>query len=208
MHRRASCGTRGAWLPGLCLTVVLTGGGCLTNPYTGRSQLLMMPASKDMQLGVQAYHQVLTDPQIKQSTDPRETVPVKRVVARVIEAAKQSKYADMAQQFAWEVTVIKDDKTVNAFALPGGKIAVYTGNLPGSEDGSWPGGRDGARGGACARASWRRAHEPKDGGQCREHSRGDGLGRQRRHASPVANRHGRSRSRHPSGRLAPLQPHP
>ncbi len=33
----------------------------------------------------------------------------------------------MAQQFQWEVTVIKDDKTMNAFALPGGKIAVYTG---------------------------------------------------------------------------------
>ena len=33
----------------------------------------------------------------------------------------------MAQQFQWEVIVIKDDKTMNAFALPGGKIAVYTG---------------------------------------------------------------------------------
>ncbi|MBI3357052.1 MAG: M48 family metallopeptidase, partial [Nitrospirae bacterium] len=33
-------------------------------------------------------------------------------------------------QFQWEVTVIKDDKTMNAFALPGGKIAVYTGIFP------------------------------------------------------------------------------
>ena len=36
----------------------------------------------------------------------------------------------MAQQFQWEVTIIKDDKTANAFALPGGKIAVYTGIFP------------------------------------------------------------------------------
>ena len=36
----------------------------------------------------------------------------------------------MANQFEWEVTVIKDDKTMNAFALPGGKIAVYTGIFP------------------------------------------------------------------------------
>ena len=36
----------------------------------------------------------------------------------------------MAQQFQWEVTVIKDDKTANAFALPGGKMAVYTGIFP------------------------------------------------------------------------------
>src|SRR3989442_1553582 len=122
MNRRASFGKRGVWLLGMCLTVALAGGGCQTNPYTGRSQLLMMPASKDMQLGFQAYQQVLTDPRIKKSTDPRETEPVKRVAARVIEAAKKSKYAEMANQFAWEVTVIKDDKTANAFALPGGKI--------------------------------------------------------------------------------------
>jgi predicted Zn-dependent protease len=36
----------------------------------------------------------------------------------------------MAQQFQWEVTIIKDDKTANAFALPGGKMAVYTGIFP------------------------------------------------------------------------------
>ena len=36
----------------------------------------------------------------------------------------------MAQQFQWEVTVFKDDKTANAFALPGGKMAVYTGIFP------------------------------------------------------------------------------
>jgi predicted Zn-dependent protease len=64
------------------------------------------------------------------SQDPREIEPVKRVASRIIEAAKRSKYADMAQQFQWEVTVIKDDKTMNAFALPGGKIAVYTGIFP------------------------------------------------------------------------------
>jgi predicted Zn-dependent protease len=90
----------------------------------------MMPASQDMQLGFQAYRQMLTDPRIKKSTDPRETAPVQRVAARVIEAAKRSKYAAMAHQFQWEVTVIKDDQTVNASVLPGGKITVYTGLFP------------------------------------------------------------------------------
>ncbi|HMK23662.1 MAG TPA: M48 family metallopeptidase, partial [Terriglobales bacterium] len=60
----------------------------------------------------------------------REVEPVRRVAAHIIEAAKRSKYAGMAQQFQWEVTVIKDDKTMNAFALPGGKIAIYTGIFP------------------------------------------------------------------------------
>lgn len=103
---------------------------CSTNPYTDRSQLLLITQSQEMQLGAQAYAQVLRDPKVKISQDPREVEPVKRVAKRVIEAAKQSKYAEMAKQFEWEVNVIKDDKTLNAFALPGGKIAVYTGIFP------------------------------------------------------------------------------
>jgi len=104
--------------------------GCETNPYTGRSQLLMTSVSQEMQMGAQAYSQVKNDPKMHQSQDPREIEPVRRVAARIIEAAKRSKYAEMANQFQWEVTVLKDDKTMNAFALPGGKIAVYTGIFP------------------------------------------------------------------------------
>ena len=104
--------------------------GCETNPYTGRSQLLMTSVSQEMQMGVQAYDQVKSDPKMRPSQDSREIEPVKRIAARIVEAAKRSKYADMAQQFQWEVTVIKDDKTANAFALPGGKMAVYTGIFP------------------------------------------------------------------------------
>ena len=87
----------------------------------------MTSVSQEMQMGAQAYNQVKSDPKMRPSQDPREIEPVKRVAARIVEAAKRSKYAEMANQFQWEVTVIKDDKTMNAFALPGGKIAVYTG---------------------------------------------------------------------------------
>ena len=104
--------------------------GCETNPYTGRHQLLMTSVDQEVQMGAQAYQQVKSDPKMRLSQDPREIEPVKRVAARIIEAAKRSKYGEMAQQFQWEVTVIKDDKTMNAFALPGGKIAVYTGIFP------------------------------------------------------------------------------
>lgn len=104
--------------------------GCETNPYTGRSQFLMSSVDQEMQMGAQAYNQVKADPKMRPSQDPREIEPVKRVAARIVEAAKRSKYAQMAQQFQWEVTVIKDDKTANAFALPGGKMAVYTGIFP------------------------------------------------------------------------------
>jgi metalloendopeptidase OMA1, mitochondrial len=112
----------------LVMAVGLAGlSGCETNPYTGRSQLLMTSVDQEMQMGAQAYRQVKNDPKMHQSQDLREVEPVRRVAARIIEAAKRSKYAEVANQFQWEVTVIKDDKTMNAFALPGGKIAVYTG---------------------------------------------------------------------------------
>jgi predicted Zn-dependent protease len=90
----------------------------------------MTSVSDEMKMGVQAYDQVKSDPKLRPSQDPREIEPVKRIAARIVEAAKRSKYAEMANQFQWEVTVIKDDKTANAFALPGGKMAVYTGIFP------------------------------------------------------------------------------
>lgn len=118
----------------IALCSVVVGGmglaGCETNPYTGRSQLLMTSVGQEMQMGTQAYDQIRADPKMKLSQDPREIEPVKRVAARIIEAAKWSKYGEMAKQFQWDVAVIKDDKTANAFALPGGKMAVYTGIFP------------------------------------------------------------------------------
>jgi metalloendopeptidase OMA1, mitochondrial len=122
---------RSRWVFVMVMSVALaTLAGCETNPYTGRSQLLMTSVPQEMQMGAQAYDQIKSDPKMRPSQDPREIEPVKRVAARIVEAAKRSKYAEMANQFQWEVTVIKDDKTPNAFALPGGKMAVYTGIFP------------------------------------------------------------------------------
>ena len=104
--------------------------GCATNPYTERSQLLIVPQAYENQMGAQAYQQLFDDPKVTISTNAKEVDPVNRVAARIIEAAKHSKYAEAANQFQWEVSVIKDDATKNAFALPGGKIAVYTGIFP------------------------------------------------------------------------------
>lgn len=104
--------------------------GCQTNPYTNRYQLLLMPSEYMNQMGAAQYGETLQDPKVILSKDPKEIEPVKRVAARIIEAAKRSKYAEAAKTFDWEVTVIKDDNTKNAWALPGGKIAVYTGIFP------------------------------------------------------------------------------
>lgn len=119
------------WVQLTALTVLVVGHtACSTNPYTGRWQLLAIPRSYENSLGEQAYAQVLSGEKGKVSTDPREIEPVTRIAERIIAVAKGSKYAEPANQFQWEVNVIKDDKTANAFALPGGKIAVYTGIFP------------------------------------------------------------------------------
>lgn len=75
------------------LAVAIGSTGCETNPYTGRKQLVMTSIGQEMQMGAQAYNQVKSDPNMRPSQDPREIEPVKRVAARIVEAAKRSKYA-------------------------------------------------------------------------------------------------------------------
>jgi predicted Zn-dependent protease len=120
-------------LPALFLIVAMglaLVSGCATNPYTDRSQLMLVTASHMNQMGAEQYQQVLSDPKVMISQNPQEVEPVKRVADKIIQAAKRSKYAESAKQFEWQVNVIKDDKVKNAWVLPGGKIAVYTGIFP------------------------------------------------------------------------------
>lgn len=67
-----------AWRSFSCGVLLIVAGpgvavvdGCETNPYTGRSQLLMTSVSEEIQLGSQAYSQVKNDPKLRQSQDPR-----------------------------------------------------------------------------------------------------------------------------------------
>jgi predicted Zn-dependent protease len=104
---------------------ILGGGlllcGCATAPITGRSQLMLVSESEEMALGIQAYREVLQKEPI--TRDPQYTAPVQRIARRLEAAANRP-------DLRWEVSVIEEDKTVNAFALPGGKIGVYTGIFP------------------------------------------------------------------------------
>ncbi len=110
--------------------VLIILAGCASNPYTNRSQLLLISENQEVRMGDTAYDDVLKDPNVVISRNRAEVEPVMRVAERIIAAAKQSKYAKRAQSFDWDVSVIKDDATKNAWALPGGKIAIYTGIFP------------------------------------------------------------------------------
>ncbi len=98
---------------------------CQTVPITGRSQLQLVSESGENRMGLQAYQQILKKSRI--SNDPALNEMVTRVGTRIAAATGKTDYA-------WEFRVIDDNRQVNAFALPGGKVAVYTGLLPITRD--------------------------------------------------------------------------
>ncbi len=101
-----------------CLAVA-----CASNPRTGRRQLLLHDESSMNELGRQAYVEMTDPSKVPVSKDARLIDPLQRVGKAIAAAADQPDYA-------WEFTLIDDPKTVNAWALPGGKIAFYTGIYP------------------------------------------------------------------------------
>jgi metalloendopeptidase OMA1, mitochondrial len=88
-------------------------------PVTGRHQFLLLSESQEAQMGLSSYQQILK--KSKLSTDPVATEQVRRVGKRIAEATGRTDYQ-------WEFNLI-EDKQANAFCLPGGKVAVYTGLL-------------------------------------------------------------------------------
>src|SRR3990172_5664248 len=107
-----------ASLTGLTLLLLVA---CQTVPITGRSQPQLLPESEEMRMGLQAYQEILRKSPI--SHDPALTDLVTRVGRRIAEATGRG-------DLHWEFKVIDDNRQINAFALPGGKVAVYTGILP------------------------------------------------------------------------------
>ncbi len=98
---------------------------CKSVPFTNRRALVLIPASQEMSLGESSYRDALSKAKI--STDAAETARLQRVGARIAAAAERP-------DFKWEFTLVDDPKTINAWCLPGGKVAVYTGILPVTRD--------------------------------------------------------------------------
>ncbi len=120
-------------------TSILAAGllsGCATVPYTGRSQLSLMPDSEVMAMSRSSYREVLAESRVVTSTPEAKTIDRvgRRIAAAAEEFLRAEGLASRAGDFEWEFALIDDDETVNAWAMPGGKIAVYTGILPLTED--------------------------------------------------------------------------
>src|SRR6185503_18796222 len=98
--------------------------GCITNPETGRRQLLIVPESQMTELGISSFEQMKQQQPI--SRDPAANAMVRRVGERIRSVVN-------LPNAQWEFVVF-DSKEANAFCLPGGKIGVYTGILPLTKD--------------------------------------------------------------------------
>lgn len=113
-----------------CLIVFIFGccvGGCKTNAVTGRSQLLLVPESQAISASKLAYAQTLAplEKDGKVNNDPALTRRVEQITERLIPQA--IRFRPETQNWEWSVKVIDDPKTVNAWCMAGGRMAVYSG---------------------------------------------------------------------------------
>ncbi len=117
----------------LLLAVVLA--ACATVPITGRRQLSLIPDSQMNAMSFSQYDQVLKESTL--SKDAAATEQVRRVGRRIQGAVEkyfqQQGQSQLLQDYAWDFNLI-ESKEINAWCMPGGKVAFYTGILPVCKD--------------------------------------------------------------------------
>ena len=117
-------------------SVILLAAGCSKVPITGRSQLNLLPESEMMSMRVAQYSEFLSTTPPLPASDPK-VIEVRQIGQRLATAAtsflKKHGSADRVADFQWEFNVV-NDPAVNAWCMPGGKVVVYTGLLPVTQD--------------------------------------------------------------------------
>jgi predicted Zn-dependent protease len=105
---------------------------CASVAVTGRRQLSLVSNAEIIPMANQQYEEVIRKGPL--STNQEQTQMVKRVGVRIQKAVEeymaQKNLSAELQGFQWEFNLIDDPKTVNAWCMPGGKVAFYTGIMP------------------------------------------------------------------------------
>jgi predicted Zn-dependent protease len=112
------------WLIGGVFFLYVGFSGCQTVEYTGRSQVNLISDAQEKQLGSEAYKEILKKTPISKRSDWQ--AQLQRVGKRIAAAADRPDYQ-------WEFTLLQG-KEVNAFCLPGGKVAFWEGIMPIAQD--------------------------------------------------------------------------
>ena len=111
--------------------IVIFFAACAVNPFTGKKTLALVPNSEIFPMAFQQYGQILEESNVVTGTSEAKMVNnVGHDIARAAERyLKANGYEHYLENYQWEYKLIQDEQ-VNAWCLPGGKIAVYTGILP------------------------------------------------------------------------------
>lgn len=103
---------------------------CATNPFTGKKTMALVPNSQLFPMSFQQYDQFLTENKVVTGTADAQMIS--RVGQRIAVAAERwldaNGYQDYLKDYKWDYNLV-NDKTVNAWCMPGGKIVFYTGIL-------------------------------------------------------------------------------
>ncbi len=101
---------------------------CAKVPLSGRNQLNLVSNSEILPMSYEQYDQVLKQSKVVTNTaDGQKVVTVGKRIASAVESyMKEQGYSDELEGFNWEFNLIQDDQ-VNAWCMPGGKVAFYTG---------------------------------------------------------------------------------
>lgn len=118
--------------PALALILIIALYSCSTVPLTGRRQLSLVGDAEVNQSAAASYKQLLTDPKTKVVGSGADAQRIKRIggnlAASIEQYLQQNGYANQ-YNFQWEFNLIQSSE-VNAWCMPGGKVAVYSGLLP------------------------------------------------------------------------------
>ncbi len=109
---------------------------CTSVPITNRQSFQFVPDSELNSMSLTEYRKVLNESKLSSNT--AEVARVRRVGNRIAASAekflKEEGLAHEIRNYKWEFNLIEDDKTANAWVMPGGKAAVYTGILKYTQD--------------------------------------------------------------------------
>lgn len=118
------------------VAIALFAAGCHKNAVTGKRSLALMPEGELIAMSEQEYDKFLAQHPALPETDPRVAM-VKRCGQKIQKSVEQfhaqKNASENLQGFSWEFNVV-DEKPVNAWCMPGGKVVVYTGLLPVTQD--------------------------------------------------------------------------
>ena len=123
-------------LSAFLLFMMLLQQSCSVVPLTGRKQLSLVPESEMISMSLTSYSEFLKQNPV--STDKANTDLVKEVgtniSAAVIKYLADNNLSSRLDGYQWEFNLVKNDTTINAWCMPGGKVVVYSGLLPVTRD--------------------------------------------------------------------------